>query len=173
MAPSPPARALSSVRRTLVGGAVALLLAGTVVGGGADADTPEASPTGSTSTPSSSASSSASPSESPSKGPSKSPSKSPSKTASTTAPAGRTLEVRVAGDDVTPVAEQVDLAVGEFLTLEVTSDRVGELHIHSDPEHSFDFASGTQTFRLAFDKPGSVDIEEHGAHALVARVLVR
>jgi len=79
----------------------------------------------------------------------------------------------VAGDKVTPVAEQIDLAVGEPLTLTVTSDRAGELHVHSDPEHEFEFSSGTQKYKITLQTPGSVDIEEHESDALVARVLVR
>jgi hypothetical protein len=87
--------------------------------------------------------------------------------------AGQTLAVDVTGDTVTPVAQELDLGVGETLRITVTSDRAGELHVHSDPEHAFAFTSGTSTFELTLDTPGSVDIEEHVSDALVARVLVR
>jgi hypothetical protein len=156
-------------RSTLGGVAAALLLTATLTACGDDAETPDASATASESQESFTPS----PSESPSKTPSESPSKTPSESESESEPAGPTLEVEVEGDDVTPVAQEVDLAVGERLTITVRSDRAGELHVHSDPEHAFEFQSGTETFRLTLDTPGSVDIEEHESEALVARVLVR
>ena len=94
-----------------------------------------------------------------------------------TTPPAPVEEVRVAvsvvGSEVTPVAQQVDLGVGETLLLEVESDRAGELHVHSSPEQVVDFAAGSSTLDLTFDKPGSVDIEEHESGALIARVLVQ
>ena len=118
---------------------------------------------------------STSPRPSPSASPSVPPSEPPSEPASPdpSQPAAETLEVEVSGDQVRPVAAQVDLAVGEPLRITVRSDRSGELHVHADPERSFSFGSGTHRFRLVLATPGSVDIEEHGADALVARVLVR
>jgi hypothetical protein len=86
---------------------------------------------------------------------------------------GSVLKVEVAGDKVTPVAQQVDLGAGEELTIIVRSDRDGELHVHSDPEHTYDFGSGTHTYHLTLDTPGSVDVEEHVSDTLVARIIVR
>jgi hypothetical protein len=160
-------------RNTLGRAAAALLLTATLTACGDDAETPDASATASESQESFTPSPSESPSKTPSESPSESPSKTPSESESESEPAGPTLEVEVEGDDVTPVAQEVDLAVGERLTITVRSDRAGELHVHSDPEHAFEFQSGTETFRLTLDTPGSVDIEEHESEALVARVLVR
>jgi type IV secretory pathway VirB10-like protein len=146
-----------------------LLLATSLTACGEDSEAPAASEPTSQSVESETSSPSKSPSESesPSEPPSKSPSKSPSEDA------GPTLEVEVEGDEVKPVAEQIDLAVGQRLTITVQSNRAGELHVHSDPEHTFEFGAGTETFRLTVDTPGSVDIEEHESDALVARLLVR
>ena len=83
------------------------------------------------------------------------------------------VDVSIVGSDVTPVAQQVELGVGETLLLEVESDRAGELHVHSSPEQVVDFAAGSSELDLTFDKPGSVDIEEHQSGALIARVLVQ
>jgi hypothetical protein len=161
-----PSKGRTSRRRALAAVAAAVLLTAPLAACGEDAEAPDAS-----STASEQESPSASPTASPTESGSASTSPSPSETESE--PAGPTLEVEVEGDEVKPVAEQLDLAVGERLTITVRSDRAGELHVHSDPEQSFDFGSGRRTFRLTLDKPGSVDIEEHGAEALVARVLVR
>lgn len=83
------------------------------------------------------------------------------------------VDVTIAGDDVTPVAQSVELAVGETLLLEVNSDRAGELHVHSSPEQFADFAAGASQLDFTFDKPGSVDIEEHDSGELIVRVLVQ
>ena len=105
--------------------------------------------------------------------PSSSPSASPSEKTPSASPAAVTLAVQVRGDEVTPLAEQVDLPVGETLVVTVDADRAGELHVHADPEQHLAFDSGTAEFEVTLETPGSVDIEEHEADALVARVLVR
>lgn len=163
---SPPRRRLHRA----LGGAIAAVVLTTALTACGDDDTesPDAS-----STASESSASSESPSESPSPSPSTSDTPSPSPSESRSEPAGPTLEVEVEGDEVEPVAARVDLGVGERLTITVEADRAGELHVHSDPERTFTFGPGTERFRLTLDTPGSVDVEEHGADALVARILVR
>jgi hypothetical protein len=108
--------------------------------------------------------------------PSPSKSKKPKRSKETTAPESVdevVVDVTIAGNDVTPVAQSVELAVGETLLLEVNSDRAGELHVHSSPEQFADFEAGASELDFTFDKPGSVDIEEHDSGALVVRVLVQ
>ena len=161
----------TSRRRTLAGAGAALLLAATLTACGGDPEPSSASEPESQSVESDTPSQS--PSESASDSPSKSPSESPSNSPSASEDAGPTLEVEVEGDEVKPVAQRLDLAVGERLTITVQADRAGELHVHSDPEHTFAFGPGTKKFQLTVDTPGSVDIEEHESDALVARVLVR
>jgi type IV pilus biogenesis protein CpaD/CtpE len=90
-----------------------------------------------------------------------------------TAKADTQIDVTIKGEDVTPVAQAVQLEVGQTLQINLTSDRSGELHVHSSPEQSFEFEAGTSQFRVTLDKPGSVDIEEHVSDALVVRVLVQ
>lgn len=140
----------SRIRGSLAVAATAVLVTATATACGSG-DTAAPTPD----SPSSSASSSAS----------SSPTISPS-------PA-QTLSVEVTGDTVSPVARELDLGVGETLRITVTSDRAGELHVHSDPEHTFDFDSGTESFDLVLSTPGSVDVEEHVSDTLVARILVR
>ena len=83
------------------------------------------------------------------------------------------VDVTIEGDDVTPVAQAVQIGVGETVVLNVTSDRAGELHVHSSPEQEFEFEPGTSEIEVTLDKPGSVDIEEHESDALIVRVLVK
>jgi plastocyanin len=130
---------------------------------GGQADEPEAAPTDSPS-----ATTSESPSETPSSSPTKKPTKSPSQE-----PSGASAGVTIKGGSVTPVAQSVEAAVGEKVTLEVTSDRSGELHVHATPEQYQQFGKGRSTVEMVFDRPGAVDVEEHESGALVLRVLVK
>jgi hypothetical protein len=154
-----------TVRLTLTALTLTAALALTACGD----DEPETEATSSASpsetvSPSASSSESASPQESPSESASESPS-----------PAAPEADVTVTieGDSVTPVAQSVEVEVGEPVVLDITSDRVGELHAHSVPEQTIQIEEGRQTVEMTFERPGQVDIEEHGAHALVVRLLVR
>lgn len=93
--------------------------------------------------------------------------------AAATAKADLVIEVDIEGDRVTPVAQAVQLEVGQTLEIDVTSDRSGELHVHSSPEQEFEFDEGSSEFQVTLDKPGSVDVEEHVSDELVVRVLVQ
>jgi hypothetical protein len=146
-------------RARIVQAPIALALAATLTLAGCGDEEPEAG--GDTSpTPTETTSESTSPDESPSASP------------SPTEEAGQRVAVTIKGDDVKPVAQQVEVGVGEKLVLEVTSDRAGELHVHSNPEQEPAFESGSSRIVLTFDKPGQVDVEEHESGALILRVLV-
>jgi hypothetical protein len=89
------------------------------------------------------------------------------------ASATKKIAVTVKGDQVTPSAEPITIAVGQKVELDVTADRAGELHVHSSPEHQFEFKPGRSTFSFTLDQPGSVVVEEHVSGALVLKILVR
>jgi hypothetical protein len=91
----------------------------------------------------------------------------------TSGAAAATVDVTIEGDEVTPVAQAVEIGVGETVLLNITSDRSGELHVHSSPEQEFEFESGTSAVEVTLDQPGTVDIEEHESDALIVRVLVK
>lgn len=110
------------------------------------------------------------PSESPSQSPSQSPTAKPSKKPE---PAGPSVDITIEGGNVTPLAEAVEMKAGETLVLTVTSDREGELHVHSSPEQTYAIAPGTEKIRVTLERPGTVDIEEHESGVLVVRALVR
>ncbi|GAA5156290.1 hypothetical protein GCM10023340_43710 [Nocardioides marinquilinus] len=88
------------------------------------------------------------------------------------APAGPTLDITIEGDDISPNAEELELGTGEPLTLVITSDRAGELHVHSKPEQYVEFDAGTSEHELVVETPGEVEVEEHDSDAVVALIEV-
>ena len=72
-----------------------------------------------------------------------------------------TVDVTVKGTDVTPNGDKVEVPVGKQLTLHVTADKPGEIHVHSSPEQEFTYGTGTTDLHLTLDKPGVVEVESH------------
>jgi hypothetical protein len=74
-----------------------------------------------------------------------------------------TLEVTIAGGDVTPNGEKVDVAVGQPVVLNVTSDEDDEIHAHTGgdgfelPVTAGEPTTGTFTLSSA----GSFEVESH------------
>ena len=111
----------------------------------------------------------ASPSASPSV--TASPSASPSAGRSTAT--GRTIAVTVTGKQVTPAPATVDLAVGETLTVTVTSDHDDQLHAHGF-EVEQDVKAGVPTsVVLKGAEPGVYDVEMHHPELKLLSVAVR
>lgn len=83
------------------------------------------------------------------------------------------VEVSIAGDRVEPNGERVELAAGEELVLEVTSDRAAEFHVHSSPEQVLEAPAGTSRHPLTIERPGVVDVEEHESGIVILQLEVR
>ena len=86
------------------------------------------------------------------------------------------LVVRVAIKDgaVTPTNAQLQAAVGQPIIFRVDSDAADELHVHSNPEHSFKIEPKPgQVFQFTVDVPGKVDIELHELNKTVATITVQ
>lgn len=84
------------------------------------------------------------------------------------------LDVTIIDGEVQPRGARVELKVRQPLTLAVSSDVVDELHVHSDPEQTFEVKRGSnQRFTVTVDRPGTVAVELHGADAVIAELLVR
>lgn len=107
--------------------------------------------------------------------PSDPPTSSPTATVSPSAskPAGTVIDIRIAGDDISPEAKELRVRPGEKITLRFDTDRAGELHVHSSPARYVEFRRGTSEHTLTLRQPGVVDIEEHDSGQLVARLQVR
>jgi len=99
-------------------------------------------------------------------------SSSPSETATT--PAIRTLAITVTGNEVSPEPTQVDLAVGETLSLVITADAGSEVHVHGFGEIAEPVTPGVPvTIELTGNEPGVYEVELHDPDLLLLQVAVR
>ncbi|MEH3032565.1 MAG: hypothetical protein PGN07_00630 [Aeromicrobium erythreum] len=112
------------------------------------------------------------PAESPS---TSAPSASASASASEPADDGVTVDITIAKDgSVTPRGDRVDVKVGQKVTLRITAKAAEEIHVHSDPEHSYDVEAGdTVEKSFTIDNPGQVAVEAHGSDATIVQLVVR
>ena len=83
------------------------------------------------------------------------------------------LDVSIKGDTITPTNKRIPVNRDEPLTVTITSDRSGELHVHSSPEEEITFDKGTTTKKLTFKTPGVIEVEEHVSDILIAQLEVR
>jgi plastocyanin len=88
------------------------------------------------------------------------------------ASASPVVNVTVQGDKVTPNGDRVTAKVGQPVTLHVTSDRAGELHVHSSPEQELKYQAGKTTLKVTINTPGVIDIEDHVADVVVVQLQV-
>jgi hypothetical protein len=58
------------------------------------------------------------------------------------------------------------------VTINVTANRDGEMHVHSTPEQELKYHAGKTTLSVTIDKPGIVDIEDHIAEVVVVQLEV-
>jgi len=87
--------------------------------------------------------------------------------------AATVVDVTIADGVVSPTNAQVRSMVGQPIVLEVDSDRVDSLHIHSVPEQTFDVAARPgQRFEFTVAIPGRVDVELHELHRTVVTIEV-
>lgn len=106
------------------------------------------------------------------------PSNAPESSAETpspqTAEAATVIDITVAGGVVTPTNATVQATAGQPIVLQVSSDTVDSLHVHSVPEHAFDVAAvPDQRFEFTVEVPGRVAVELHDAHVTVVTIEVR
>lgn len=113
-------------------------------------------------------------SASPSTTPTPSAAKGEGRASASAAPAPEAdLAVEIAGDDISPNAAELEVGVGDSITVSVESDRAGELHVHSTPEQYVEFEAGETAQELTFTTPGTVEVEDHDTGDVVAFVDVR
>ncbi|MCT7661495.1 hypothetical protein [Mycobacterium deserti] len=117
-------------------------------------------------------------SDSASESPPASPSEStvnPSEMPDQQAPPDRlTVDVTIEGGQVTPVNEQLQAGVNQPIVIRVNSDAADELHVHSNPEHTFAVKPKPgQSFQFTVEVPGKVDVELHNLKKTIASIAVQ
>jgi uncharacterized protein YcfL len=88
-------------------------------------------------------------------------------------PEQEAVEIEIEGDRITPNGRRLKVEAGEPITLDITSDRAAELHVHAKPEQEVDVEQGSSTIELTIDTPGVVDVEEHDSGVVVLQLEVR
>jgi|SRR5690242_4206185 plastocyanin len=111
------------------------------------------------------------PATTPSSSSSSSSSTAPATTSTTSS--GRTLAVTVTGSKVDPAPAQVDLPVGQTLTITVTSDHNDELHAHGFDVEVPLKAGVPTSITLTGKEPGVFEVETHEPSLTLLTVAVR
>lgn len=89
-------------------------------------------------------------------------------------PARVYIDVTIAGGTATPLNQQVEAKLGQPIIVRVNSDAADQLHVHSNPEHTFTIkAEKDQQFQFTVDVPGKVDVELHHLDKTVATITVQ
>lgn len=116
--------------------------------------------------------------QAPSAGPSSSPTPTSATDTATTAPTsaapiGVTIDISLKGGRFTPQGKTVKVPLGEPVTLSITSDAAGELHVHDDTGTHVPFVVGATTKEFRFDAPGVIEVEDHDSGVVVVQLEVR
>ncbi len=84
------------------------------------------------------------------------------------------VDVTIKGGEVTPTNEQLQAKVGDPVVVTVDSDAADQLHVHSNPEHTFDIEPKSgQSFQFTVTVPGKVDVELHQLNRTIASIAVQ
>jgi TolA-binding protein len=87
---------------------------------------------------------------------------------------GKVVQITITDGKVTPRGDRVEVKKGQKITLVVTSDADEEIHVHSDPEHTYQVkAGGSIEKSFTIDTPGQVAVEAHHLDATIVQLVVR
>lgn len=89
------------------------------------------------------------------------------------APVGVTIEIMLKSGRFTPQGRTVEVPLGEPVTLDITADAAGELHVHDDAGTLVPFIEGTTAKELTFAAPGVIEVEDHESGVVVVQLEVR
>lgn len=88
-------------------------------------------------------------------------------------PAGRTVTITVVGGEPEGGIERIRVAQGETITLVVTSDAPGTVHVHGYDLTEEVTAGGQATLRFTADSAGVYEVEIEETHVVLAELEVR
>ncbi|KAA0099932.1 hypothetical protein CIW49_10330 [Mycolicibacterium sp. P1-18] len=84
------------------------------------------------------------------------------------------VDVTIKDGKVTPTNEQLQAKVGDPIVVRVDSDAADQLHVHSNPEHTFAVEpKAGQSFQFTVTVPGKVDVELHELNRTIASIAVQ
>jgi hypothetical protein len=84
------------------------------------------------------------------------------------------VDITIKDGSITPNGDRIDVGVGQPVDLEVTADEPGEIHVHSDPEHEFEYGAGTTKLpEFEVDRPGIVVVESHTLDKVIVQLEVK
>lgn len=75
---------------------------------------------------------------------------------------------------MSPNGERIEVEHGQEVTLLVTADKPGEIHVHSTPERELEYQAGSTELRIPnLDQPGVVDVESHDLDKVIVQLEVQ
>jgi plastocyanin len=84
------------------------------------------------------------------------------------------IEIEIEHGRTRPAGQRVQVQPGQTIRLEVDSDIADELHLHSDPEKSFEVRVGEdQRFEFSLDAPGVYELESHETDQQIVSIQVQ
>jgi hypothetical protein len=86
----------------------------------------------------------------------------------------KVIDITFRGDTVTPNGERVPVAPGQRIELDVTADKPGQIHVHSDPEQELSYDKGSTTIQVTpIRTPGLVTVESHALDKVIVQLQVQ
>jgi hypothetical protein len=83
------------------------------------------------------------------------------------------IDITIKGGNVTPHGERVKAKMNTPITINITADKAGEIHVHSTPEQHIDFPKGKSTKQLTIRQPGIIDVEDHALDKVIVQLQVQ
>lgn len=86
------------------------------------------------------------------------------------------VDITIADGQVTPNGRKIDVAVGQRIVLQVTSDHDDEIHAHTDTADGYELpvtAGAPTTGTFTVSSPGSFEVESHHLEKTIVILNVR
>ncbi|MEV7398684.1 hypothetical protein [Aeromicrobium sp. NPDC092404] len=86
---------------------------------------------------------------------------------------GTVVAIVIQDGKVVGQGKRVKVKVGAPISLNIRSDADEEIHVHSDPEHTYQVKAGEPlTEQLTIDTPGQVAVEAHHLDVTIVQLVV-
>lgn len=80
------------------------------------------------------------------------------------------IDITFKGDSVDPNGRQIEVPVNQPITLAISADAPGELHVHTQPEQEIAYPAGKSSHELTLDRPGVYEVESHDLEKIVVEL---